>query len=70
MIVDLLIRLKGNSKRTPVNLLSLFGAQNKDFRAAWLTLLTGVKLCLRSRLEQKSRDANNSVSGTILIVSD
>ena len=45
-IVDLPIRLKGNSKHTSGNLLSPSGAQNKDIGAASKTLLTGVKLRL------------------------
>ena len=42
-IVDLRIRLKGNSKHTSGNSLSPSGAQNKDISAASKTLLTGVK---------------------------
>ena len=49
-IVDLPIRLKGNSKRTSGNSLSPLGAQNKDFGGALQTLLTGVKLRPRRRL--------------------
>ena len=50
VIDDLPIRLKGNAKRTSVNLLSLLGAENKDLSAASQTLLTRVKLCLRLML--------------------
>ena len=42
-IVNLPIRLKGNSKHISGNLLSSLGAQNKDFGAASQMLLTGVK---------------------------
>ena len=38
-IVNLSIRMKGNSKRTSGNSLSLPGAQNKDLGAALQTLL-------------------------------
>ena len=51
-IVDLPIRLKGNSKRKSVNSLSPLGAQNKDFGAASQPLLTGVKLRLQRRLQE------------------
>ena len=51
-IVDLPIRLKGNSKRTSGNSLSPLGAQNKHFGAASQTLLTGVRLRLRYRLQR------------------
>ena len=51
-IVDLPIRLKGNSKRNSVNSLSPLGAQTKDFGAASQTLLTGVKLRLQRRLQE------------------
>ena len=40
-IVDLPIRLKGNSKRTFRNSLSLLEAQSKDLGSASQTLLTG-----------------------------
>ena len=49
-IVDFPIKLKGNSKRTSGNLLSLLGAQNKDVVAASQTLLTEVRLRLLRRL--------------------
>ena len=49
-IVDLPIRLKGNTKRTSGFLLSPLGAQNKDIGAASQTLLAEVKLRLRCRL--------------------
>ena len=47
-IVDLPIRLKGNSKHTSGNSLSPLETQNKDIGAAskTLALLTGVKLRL------------------------
>ena len=43
-IVDLPIRLKGNSKRISGNSLSPLGAQNSDIGAASQTLVTEVKL--------------------------
>ena len=46
-IVDLTIRMKGNSKYTSRNLLSPFGAENKDLGAASLMILIGVWFCLR-----------------------
>ena len=46
-IVDLPIRLRGNSKR---NWLSPLGAENKYFGAVSQTLLTGVRSRLRRRL--------------------
>ena len=49
-IVDLPIRLKGNSKRISGNSLSPLGTQNSDIAAAWQTLVTEVKLRLRRRL--------------------
>ena len=49
-IVDLLMRLKGNSKCISGNLLSPVGGPEQGFRAASQTLLTGVKLRLRRRL--------------------
>ena len=49
-IVDLPIKMKGNSKHTSVNSLSRLGAQNKDLGAALQTLLTEVSLRLRRRL--------------------
>ena len=42
-VVDLPIRLKGNSKRSFGNSFSPFRAQKKDIGATWQTLLTGVK---------------------------
>ena len=45
-IVDLPIKLKGNSKCTSVDLLKPLGAQSKDLGAPFQTLLTRVKLCL------------------------
>ena len=51
-IVDLPIRLKGNSKRNSVDSLSPLGAQTKDFGAASQTLLTGIKLRLQRRLQE------------------
>ena len=50
-IVDLPIRMKGNSKCTSSNSLSPAGAQNKDIGAALQTLLTEFKLRLRRRLD-------------------
>ena len=47
---DLLIRLKGSSKRTSGNSLSLLGAQNKNLGVALQMLLTWVRLRLRRRL--------------------
>ena len=49
-IIDLPIRLKGNSKRISGNSLSPLGAQNKDLGATSQTLLNGVKLRLLRRL--------------------
>ena len=49
-IVDLPIRLKGNLKRISGKLLSPLGAENNDVGAASQTLLTGVRLRLRRRL--------------------
>ena len=45
-IVDLPIRLKGDSKRTSGNSLSLLGSQKTDLDATSQTLLTEVKLRL------------------------
>ena len=42
-IVDLLMRLKGNSMFISGNSLSMLGPLNKNFGAASQTLLTGVK---------------------------
>ena len=44
-IVNLPIRLGGNSKRTSGNLLSPLGAQSRDLGAELQTLLTEVRLC-------------------------
>ena len=49
-IVDLPIRMKGNSKRTSGNSLSSSGGQNKDLGNVSQTLLTAVWLPLRRRL--------------------
>ena len=49
-IVDLPIKMKGNSNFTSGNSLSSLGAQNKDISAALRTLLADVKLRLRHRL--------------------
>ena len=49
-IVDLLMRLKGNSEFISGNSLSPLGARNKNFGAASQSLVTGVKLRLRRRL--------------------
>ena len=54
-IVDLPIRLKGNSKRTSGNSLSPLGAQNKDIGAASQTILTWVRLRQRRRLKLRDR---------------
>ena len=53
-IVNLPIRMKGNSKRTSGNSLNPLGAQNKDLAAASQTLLNEVKLRLQRRLVQLS----------------
>ena len=49
-IVNLCIKMKGNSKCTSGNLLSLLGDQNKHIDTASQMLLTKVKLRLRRRL--------------------
>ena len=49
-IVDLPIRMKGNSKRISGNSLSPLRAQNKDLGVASRTLLTEVKLRLQGSL--------------------
>ena len=49
-IVDLPIKMKGNSKPTSGNSLSPLGPQNKNIVAAWQTLLTEIKFYLRRRL--------------------
>ena len=49
-IVNLCIKMKGNSKCTSGNLLSLLGDQNKHFGTASQMLLTKVKLRLQHRL--------------------
>ena len=49
-IVNLAIRLKGNSKRISGNLSSPLRAPKKDLVASLLSLLTGVKLRLQRRL--------------------
>ena len=46
-VVDLPIRVKGNSKHSSGNSLSLLRAQNKDLGISSQTILTRVKLCLR-----------------------
>ena len=48
-IVEMPIKMKGNSKRTSSISLSSLGAQNKDLGAALQTLLTEVSLRLRRR---------------------
>ena len=53
-IVNLPIRMKGNSKRTSGNSLNPLRAQNKDLAAASQTLLNEVKLRLQRRLVQLS----------------
>ena len=45
-IVDLLIKMKGNSNRSSGNLLSPLWGQNEDVGTASQTLLTEVKLGL------------------------
>jgi len=45
-IVDLPIKMKGNSKRTSGNSLTPLGPQNKNIGAAWQALLTEVKFHL------------------------
>ena len=55
-IVDLPIKMKGNSKRTPGNSLSPLAAQYKNIGAAWWTLLTEVKFHLRRRLIRWQND--------------
>ena len=54
-IVDLPIRLKGNSKHASRNSLSPFGSHNKDLGAASLMLLIGVRFCLRYRIRKTQR---------------
>ena len=49
-IVEMPIKMKGNSKRTSGVSLSPLGAQNEDLGAALQTLLTEVSLRLRRRL--------------------
>ena len=49
-IVDLLIKMKGNSNRSSGNLLSPLWGQNEDGGVASQTLLTEIKLGLRHRL--------------------
>ena len=44
------MRIKGNSKRTPGDSFSPFGAENKDLGAASQTLLTKFRLRLQRRL--------------------
>ena len=55
VLVNLPVKMKGNSKRTSGNSLSPLdiGAQNKDLGTACQTVLTGVKLHHR-RLEWKN----------------
>ena len=48
-IVNLPIKMKGNSKHTSGNFLSLLGTQNKDISVALQMSLTKVD-CLQSRL--------------------
>ena len=50
VIVDLPIKMKGNSKRSSCNSLSPLGVQNKDLVAASQTLITKVKSRLRRKL--------------------
>ena len=51
LVVDLPIRLKGNSKCTSSSSLNLLRAKNKDIVTALQTLLTAVKLPLQCRLK-------------------
>ena len=51
-IVNLPIKIKGNSKRTSGNSLNPLGAQNKDLGTASQTLQNEVKFSLRRRLVQ------------------
>ena len=50
VIVNLPVRMKGNSKRTSGNSLSRLGSQTKDIGAPSQTLLTEFKLRLGCRL--------------------
>ena len=50
VIVDLPIKMKGNSKRFSCDSLSLLGVQNTDLVAASQTLITKVESHLRPRL--------------------
>ena len=52
VIVNLPIKIKGNSKRTPGNQLSPLEPQNKDIGATSHTFLTEVNLRLQRRLIQ------------------
>ena len=52
-IVEMPIKMKGNSECSSSNSLSPLGDQNKDLGAASQTLLTEVKLHLRRRLTEK-----------------
>ena len=64
-IVDLPIRIKGNSKRSSGNSLSPLGAQNKDISAASQTFLTGVRWRLQRRfvsVRLSSREVPSSIS--------
>ena len=49
-LVDLPIRMKGNSKCISGSSLNPLGAQNKELAVASQTLLTEAELCLRRRL--------------------
>ena len=51
LLFDEPVRLEGNLKHTSGNLLSPLVAQNKDLGTALQTLLVGVRLCLRLRLQ-------------------
>ena len=65
-IVDLPIRMKGNSKRTSSNSLSPLAAQNKmkNLSAALQMILTEVKLHLQHRLIMQGMQRNVPKSGT------
>ena len=54
-IVDLPVRLKGNSKLRYSNSLSLFRPQNKDLGTALQMLLVGVRTHLQQKLATENR---------------
>ena len=59
VIVDLPIRIKGNSKRTSGNSLSPLEEQNKDIDAASQTLLVEVKI---RTLRSEDGDGNENIA--------